>query len=140
MYHASLDAIRNRPIDYLDSRLDAFKFSSDHLLDAGYGNVALRVIRPVYRVAFIDVRSGIDLASWFHPLFGPGMVIVYPSLVVVLAMLLCCWELGRTVRRVVRRVATPTDVLITVGAFTALCVVVTPVPCWRWARTPVSGR
>jgi hypothetical protein len=125
MYDASLDAIRHQPLEYLRNRVDAFKFSSDHLLDAGYGKGSLRVIRPLYRIAFLDVRSDVDLAAWFHPLFGPGKVIVYPSLIVVVAAILCCWEFGRGVRRMVRRSASPAELVLAVSPFTVLWVIVT---------------
>ena len=125
MYHASLDAIRHQPLEYVRTRADSFRFSGDHLLDAGYGKGALRVIRPLYRVAFVDIRYDVDLSTWFHPLFGPGKVIVYPSLLVAVAALMCCWEIGRGMRTLVRRRTSPTDLLLAVSAFTVLWVIVT---------------
>jgi len=67
MFSASLDAVRARPLDYVVSRVDALKFSADHLEEAGYGHGLLRVVRPIYRVAFLDVRSDVDTAQRAGP-------------------------------------------------------------------------
>jgi hypothetical protein len=125
MSDASLDAIRERPGEYLRSRVDAFKFSADHVLEAGYGRGPLRVIRPLYRVAFVDVRSDVDLGSWFHPLFGSGLAIVYPSLIVTAAFAICCMLMCRGAWRLMRRRAAVEDLLIAACAFTVVWVVLT---------------
>jgi hypothetical protein len=125
MSDASLDAIRERPGEYLRSRVDAFKFSADHLLEAGYGLGTLRVVRPLYRVAFVDVRSDVRLAEWFHPLFGSGTATVYPSVVVIAAFLVCCVLMCRGAWRLIRRRATADDLLIAACAFTVVWVVLT---------------
>ncbi|HEY7625661.1 MAG TPA: hypothetical protein VH761_01285, partial [Ilumatobacteraceae bacterium] len=125
MFDASIDAIVHDPGGYLASRADAFYFSVDHPLEAGYGHRTLKAVRVLYRVAFVDVHHDVDISSWFHALYVPGFFIAYPSVVVVAALMLCCWELGRGVRRLVSRRATAEDLLIAVGAFTVLWVVIT---------------
>lgn len=125
MYDASLEAIRHQPMAYIESRGDALRFSIDHPLESGYGRGTLRVIRPLYRLGSLDLRADVDMSSWFHPLFGPGLVVSYPSMTVVLALLCCCWELGRSVRRFVRRSVTAADLLMMTCSMTALWVIVT---------------
>lgn len=125
MFDAALDAVRERPITYLVLRGDALKFSADHVEEAGYGKRVLQFIRPLYRIAFIDVRSDVDMSGWYHPLFGPGTVIVYPSGVVVIAFLICCGVVVRSLVRIRRRRASPETLLNAVAAFTVVWVVLT---------------
>jgi hypothetical protein len=125
MSDASLDAVRARPAEYLRSRIDALKFSADHVLDAGYGRGLLRVVRPVARVAFVDVGGDVDMTEWIHPLFGPGRALVHESLVVVAALLTCCVLLCRRVWSLIRRRASPDDLLVAACAFTVVWVVLT---------------
>jgi hypothetical protein len=125
MSDASFDAVRAQPAEYLRSRVDAMKLSADHVLDAGYGRGVLGGVRPVSRVAFVDIRSDVDMTDWFHPLFGPGRAIVHESLVVVAAWLTCCVLLCRRVWRLIRRRASPEDLLVAACAFTVVWVVLT---------------
>jgi hypothetical protein len=125
MFDASLSAVRHSPGDYLASRLDAMKFSSDHNEEAGYGHGVLDVVRPIYRVLFLDVRSDVDTTGWYHPLFGPGLVIVYPSLLVIAALAVCGAEVVRRLRRLRRREMSPDDLLVAVCAMTVVWVVAT---------------